>query len=142
MSFAGDSFHLLRPEWLWALLPAVILALLLWRARGQSGNWRSVIAPELLPYLMGREATGNRGRWVLPVILLAWTIAVVAATGPSWRQIPQPIHQKQDALVLVLDLSYSMRAQDLVDGTAGAASILLLALRVAQIQPMAHSAMT
>ena len=113
MSFAGDSFHLLRPEWLWALLPAVILALLLWRALGQSGNWRSVIAPELLPYLMGREAAGNRGLWVLPVILLAWTVAVVAATGPSWRQIPQPIHQKQDALVLVLDLSYSMRAQDL-----------------------------
>ncbi len=103
----------MRPEWLWALLPAVILALLLWRARGQSGNWRSVIAPELLPYLLGQEAGGSRGQWLLPTLLLAWCLAAVAAAGPSWRQIAQPIHQKQDALVLVLDLSYSMRAQDM-----------------------------
>lgn len=113
MNFPGDGFHLMRPEWLWALLPAAVLALLLWRARGQSGNWRSVIAPDLLPYLLGQEATATRGQWLLPALLLAWCLAAVAAAGPSWRQIPQPIHQKQDALVLVLDLSYSMRAQDL-----------------------------
>ena len=113
MSFPGDGFHLMRPEWLWALLPAAVLALLLWRVRGQSGNWRSVIAPELLPYLLGRDATGTRGHWLLPALLLAWCLAAVAAAGPSWQKIPQPIHQKQDALVLVLDLSYSMRAQDL-----------------------------
>ena len=79
MSFPGDGFHLMRPEWLWALLPALILALLLWRVRGQSGNWRSVIAPELLPYLLGQEAGGSRVQWLLPTLLLAWCLAAVAA---------------------------------------------------------------
>jgi Ca-activated chloride channel family protein len=40
-------------------------------------------------------------------------VASIAAAGPAWKKIPQPIQQKQDALVLVLDLSYSMQAQDI-----------------------------
>jgi Ca-activated chloride channel family protein len=42
-----------------------------------------------------------------------WIVAALAASGPSWQKIPQPVHQKQDALVLVLDLSFSMVAGDL-----------------------------
>jgi len=128
MSFPELGMHLLRPEWLWALVPAVLLAGLLWRARGKSGSWRSVIAPELLPYLIGQETGGNRGHWLIPLLLLAWCVAVFAAAGPSWRQIPQPIHQKQDALVLVMDLSYSMRAQDLAPSRVDRARQKLLDL--------------
>ncbi len=40
-------------------------------------------------------------------------LAALAASGPSWQKLPQPVHQKQDALVLVLDLSYSMKSADL-----------------------------
>ena len=43
----------MRPEWLWALVPAIVLAGLLWRLRHRSGSWSSVIAPDLLPYLIG-----------------------------------------------------------------------------------------
>ncbi|MEP5569658.1 MAG: VWA domain-containing protein [Halioglobus sp.] len=106
------NFHLMRPEWLWALVPAFILAALLWHLRNRSGSWSSVIAPDLLPYLIG-ESTGRRKSNFTPALLLVWAIAVIAAAGPSFQKIPQPVHQKQDALVMVLDLSYSMMAADL-----------------------------
>ena len=106
------AFHLMRPEWLWCLVPAALLALYLWRQRGRSGSWRDVIAPELLPHLVV-QADGRGGRNWIPLILLGWVLACVAASGPSWKKIPQPLHQKEDALVLVLDLSYSMKSGDL-----------------------------
>ena len=61
---------------------------------------------------MGEKATGRTIN-LLPLVLLAWVLAVLAASGPSWKKIPQPVHQKQDALVLILDLSYSMKSADL-----------------------------
>jgi Ca-activated chloride channel family protein len=101
----------MRPEWLWSLVPALLLMLLLWRARGRRGGWSDVIAPELLAHLVG-ERTGPRSTNLLPLIFIGWILAALAASGPSWQKIPQPIHQKQDALVLALDLSYSMKSGD------------------------------
>jgi Ca-activated chloride channel homolog len=106
------ELHLMRPEWLWSLVPAGLLALLLWRSRNRKGNWSSVIAPELLPHLVGRSI-GSSGPNLLPLLFLGWILAALGASGPSWEKIPQPVHQKQDALVLVLDLSYSMKSSDL-----------------------------
>jgi Ca-activated chloride channel family protein len=103
----------MRPEWLWSLVPALILMLLLWRQRGRRGGWSDVIAPELLAHLVGERA-GARSTNLLPLIFIGWLVAALAASGPSWQKIPQPIHQKQDALVLVLDLSYSMKSGDIV----------------------------
>ncbi len=105
------ELHLMRPEWLWSLVPALLLMLLLWRARGRRGGWSDVIAPELLAHLVG-ERTGPRSTNLLPLIFIGWILAALAASGPSWQKIPQPIHQKQDALVLALDLSYSMKSGD------------------------------
>ncbi len=121
------SLHLMRPEWLWALLPSVVLAALLWRLRHRSGNWSRVIAPELLPYLVGEES-GQKRPNMAPAILVLWLLGVWAAAGPSLHKIPQPVHQKQDALVLVLDLSYSMTAADLAPSRMDRARQKLLEL--------------
>ncbi|QFU77875.1 VWA domain-containing protein [Halioglobus maricola] len=102
----------MRPEWLWALAPAVLLALALWRRSRNAGNWESVIAPELLESLLDGKATSAK-RNPAPAVLAVWLIAVFAAAGPSWEKIPQPVHQTEDALVVALDLSYSMIAADL-----------------------------
>ena len=106
------TFHLMRPEWLWSLVPALLLGVLLWRSRGRNGSWTNVIAPDLLSHLVGTQA-GARGPNLLPLVLLGWMLAAFAVSGPSWQKLPQPVHQKQDALVLVLDLSYSMKSGDL-----------------------------
>ncbi len=106
------ELHLMRPQWLWTLLPALVLLLLLWRQRGRKGSWQSVIAPDLLRYLVS-DSGASRGSNLLPLVFLGWLLAALAASGPSWQKIPQPVHQKQDALVVLLDLSYSMKSADL-----------------------------
>ncbi|EED33197.1 TPR repeat-containing protein [gamma proteobacterium NOR5-3] len=107
-----SNFHFLRPYWLLLIVPSLILGILLWRQRGGEASWSRIVAPELLEHLISRDSI-RRGRSGLPALLLAWMIGVLAAAGPSWQQLPQPVLQKQDALVLVLDLSYSMLATDL-----------------------------
>jgi Ca-activated chloride channel family protein len=107
-----SNFHFLRPYWLALLVPCLILAVLLWRQRGREFGWSQVVAPELLGHLISRESI-HRSRSGIPALVAAWCLATFAAAGPSWQQLPQPVLQKQDALVLVLDLSYSMLATDL-----------------------------
>ena len=121
------DMHLMRPEWLWTLVPALILIVMLWRQRGRTGSWDAVIAPELLRHLVGDSAS-SRGSNLLPLVLLGWLIAAVAASGPSWQKIPQPVHQKQDALVVLLDLSDSMKSADLAPSRVDRARQKLLDL--------------
>jgi Ca-activated chloride channel family protein len=70
------------------------------------------VAPELLPHLISGDSVA-RSRSGIPALIAAWCLASFAAAGPSWQQLPQPVLQKQDALVLIMDLSYSMLATDL-----------------------------
>ena len=113
LEFLNSDFsqlHLLRPLALLGLIPALIaVALAQWRKRS-AGNWEKIINPALLPYLMQGE-TSKKQRGVLWV-LLAWMIACLALAGPSWQQLPQPVHKKDAALILIMDLSPSMLAED------------------------------
>lgn len=106
------QFHWLRPWWLVALLPGIALSLLLARRSANNSSWQGVIAPELLPYLVEQGASAQRLRlhWWL---LVPWLCACLALAGPSWNKIPLPIHKQQTPLVILLDLSPSMLAEDL-----------------------------
>jgi len=107
-----ENFHFLRP-WAWlALLP--LLALLYHAKQGQQtwGAWKKVCSPELLAYLqVGSESVKGRA---LPMWVVAWVglCLIVALAGPVWKKLPQPVYQTRSALVVVLDLSLSMDAQD------------------------------
>lgn len=106
-----SQFHFLRPAALFALVPAMLLvALSHWRKRS-AGNWEKVINPQLLPFLMqGDSSKKQRGIYW---ILAGWIIACLALAGPTWQQLPQPAHKKDSALVLIMDLSPSMLAEDI-----------------------------
>jgi len=114
LEFLNSNFselHLLRPLALLGLIPALIaIALAQWRKRS-AGNWEKIINPALLPYLMQGE-TSKKQRGMLWV-LLAWIITCLALSGPSWQQLPQPVHKKDTALILIMDLSPSMLAEDI-----------------------------
>lgn len=111
MEFLND-FHFLRPGWLLALLPALLFACLLYLHQTSGSNWRQVVDSELLKQLLDQAPLKRVGMapWLL---LLAWLLASLAMAGPVWRQLPQPVHEKEDALVILLDLSLSMYAEDL-----------------------------
>ncbi len=107
-----DSCQLLRPDWLWLLLPLALLVWLLSQRRNQAGSWRTVCDSQLLPYILqGREAKASH--WPSFVTGLAGLLAILALSGPVCEQREQPVFRDQSALVIALDLSRSMDATDL-----------------------------
>lgn len=106
-----QDLHFLRPEWLWALLlvPAAVLGG--WWRRHRSARWHDAVDPHLLAHVIsdGRK----RGWWGSVVVALGLTLAALALAGPSWRQLEQPLWESKTPLVIVLDLSSSIRATDL-----------------------------
>ena len=106
------EFHFLRPEWLWAL-PAVVAGTLLlaYRKLGP-GSWQNVVAPELAPHVLSRSAArAADSRWWL--LGIGGVLATLALAGPAWQRIDQPVFRSDQALVIALDLSRSMDAQDM-----------------------------
>ncbi|NND66921.1 MAG: hypothetical protein HKN19_04960, partial [Halioglobus sp.] len=66
----------MRPEWLWLVLPALVFGYALWRRQERRGSWRSVISPDLLPYLVGENA-GEKRHNLVPLLLLGWLLAAL-----------------------------------------------------------------
>lgn len=108
---AVSDFHFLRPLWLLALLPALFFFRRLWRLDAQGSAWHKVIDQNLLPYLLSAGKNTSQ-RLPLYMLMAVWTIAVLALAGPTWSKQTQPVQQRQDALVIVLDLSIGMFAND------------------------------
>ncbi len=106
-----NEFHFLRPWWLLALIPAVIFTIALWRANSALSAWDKAIDKDLLPFLLDRSRNAAQ-RTPLMLLLGAWALSAVALAGPVWEKLPQPVQQREDALVIVVDLSLSMFAQD------------------------------
>jgi Ca-activated chloride channel family protein len=106
-----DAFHFLRPWWLLALVAALAIALLVSRAQRLHSRWETLIDPELRDVLIERTVR-RRGPWVPIVTGLALALGSLALAGPTWQRLPQPLAQRTDALVIVLDLSLSMYARD------------------------------
>ena len=106
------EFHFLRPLWLLALLP---LWLVVWRdlhARYPRGAWSRVCDAALLPFVLSEQST-RAVRFTSIVAVFASTLAIVALAGPVWERLPVPVFRGEAALVIALDLSASMNAEDL-----------------------------
>ncbi len=106
-----ELFHLLRPYWLLALIPFLAAVILLARRHNWQSGWRNVVAPELLPLLLQSHQPVRR-IWPFLIISLAGVLSIIALAGPTWERIPQPVFRSDDALIIALDLSRSMDAQD------------------------------
>ncbi|GGY70166.1 hypothetical protein GCM10011613_13220 [Cellvibrio zantedeschiae] len=108
----NTQFHWLRPYWLLALIPALLLFIFLWRQKRQAYQWQQLIAPDLLPFLLDGK-TVQAKKSLLWILLLAWILSTLAIAGPSWVKRPTPVEKNQNALVILLDLSYSMISEDI-----------------------------
>ena len=109
-----SDFHFIRPLWLLGIIPAALCLLMINKLAHQAGNWSKVISPELLPFLMQSNAQGENRltRSFMMGAAGCWLLFCLALAGPSWNQLPQPVHKDDAALVLMLDLSPSMLAED------------------------------
>ena len=112
---AWQVFHFLRPWWFLGLAPvALIVGFYSWH-KHHAGNWSTIINPELLPFLMQGKAPsdGLSTKSLITTLTLAWIICITSLAGPTWEQLPQPVHRQDSALIIVFDLSPSMLAADL-----------------------------
>ena len=105
------NFHFLRPEWFYALIPAALLFALLRYRNSHHSNWETAIEPHLLVHILDNPDS-QVSRSPFTILLLAWLIATIALAGPVWRKTPQPVHEREDALVVIFDLTQSMLATD------------------------------
>ena len=106
-----QDFHFLRPAWLVAIIPAIIFVVAMWRVNSNITAWDKAIDKNLLPFLLDRSKNAAQ-RTPLLLLLLAWIVSTVAMAGPVWEQLPQPVQKREDAIVIVMDLSLSMFAPD------------------------------
>ena len=102
-----DAFHFIRPLWLLALIPWLGLCYACLRRQAVPGNWSRVCDPALLPHILETVEPANR-RLRAGLLALGGVLA-----GPAWKRAPQPTFRDESPLVIVLDLSASMYADDL-----------------------------
>ncbi len=107
-----ETLHLLRPWWLLALVPALFIIFYWLKRNHGNSKWGSAISGELLKVLI--EDTGIQSRrWFSVVVIATLALVLVGLSGPAWEKLPRAVEQKQDTLIILLDLSLSMFADDL-----------------------------
>jgi len=106
-----DDFHFLRPLWLLALVPALLIWWGLWRRQDRTASWRKIIDPHLLPHLIVGESK-RAGLRPIQLLFVVWVIAAVALAGPAWRMEPSPFADDKAGLMVLLKVSGSMLASD------------------------------
>lgn len=107
-----DMLHFIRPLWLVAL-PAILLLWWLVRRRDASqaevGNF---VAPHLRAALtVNRDA--RRGVRAVDGVAVAMIAATIAAAGPAWNKQASPWFAETAPLVIAIEVSDSMRSNDL-----------------------------
>ncbi len=107
-----EEFHFIRPYWLLALIPAIIMTALLLKNKLNQGNWANVCDAELLPFVLQNKVT-QQSRISLSAGAIACLLVIFALAGPTWERLPTPVFRNDAALVIALDLSRSMDASDI-----------------------------
>jgi Ca-activated chloride channel family protein len=108
-----QAFHFIRPEWLIAIIPLLIMALLLTKISNKQSGWQGIVSSHLYQYLVVAK---DKKSYKPPFYLvgLAWLLACIAMAGPTWQKLPQPVYQVSTGKVVILDMSMSMRATDIL----------------------------
>ena len=123
MSWDFSQFHFIRPLWLLGIPIVFILWLLLTRSL-KTTYWEAHLNKQILDALRVSTSTQSKfGHWLL---LAAWIIACFAVAGPAWQKQAVPSFQNNSAMVIVLDLSVSMLAEDLAPNRLAQAKYKLI----------------
>ena len=119
------EFHFIRAGWI-VLIPIAILLIFFFKRRMLTiGNWEKLIDKRLLPYVMSRrQLSDNQYKWWL--ISLISVLSIIALAGPTWERIEQPSFRTDQSLVIALDLSRSMNAQDITPNRLTRAKLKIL----------------
>ncbi|RBP51287.1 vWA domain-containing protein [Arenicella xantha] len=124
-----QDFHFIRPLWLLAVPLAVLLFGLVQR-RSQAGQWSEYLPPAMLSALqVSMSARSKVWPWLS---LFAVCVLIIASAGPTMSQQAVPTVRNAGALVIALDLSPSMLAEDLTPSRLERAKFKLIDILRAQ----------
>lgn len=107
-------FHFLRPYFLLGLIPTCLLMWLVWKQRFSSGAWSSVCDPALLEALIKQQKLRQSHKLPLWLLLFSLCFLWIAAAGPAWKKMPVPLFLESVPKMVVLDISKSMLAGDVL----------------------------
>jgi Ca-activated chloride channel family protein len=118
------GFHFEQPAWFWGLLALLPVAVWLWRsaAKAARGPIHRYADPHLLPHLTGTrelKATERWGRFLHWSAL--WALLLVAMAGPRWDYEDVRLFHPGNNLLILLDISRSMQADDVAPSRLGRA---------------------
>lgn len=108
-----EALHLLRPLWLLAM-PLIGIAWWFVRRRDMArATLPSLVAPHLQDALtMNRDA--QKGIQAVDGVGILLVFVAVAAAGPTWSKQASPWFEETAPLVIAIEVSDSMRANDLL----------------------------
>lgn len=106
------DFHFIRPFWLLAILPLVLLGFGLMRQRSVIQAWQAICDAHLLAPLLQMQGHSKRA-FSICVLLGSGLCMILGLAGPTWSRLPVPIYQQVQPRVVLLDMSDTMLAKDL-----------------------------
>lgn len=106
------DFHFLRPWWLLALLLPPTLIWISSRSSDVRDRWKALIAPHLLDSLVVMPGRKKRlgPAWLTATVL---ALSIIGVAGPTWQREPPPFVSDTASLVIAVDLSPTMDANDI-----------------------------
>ena len=101
----------LRPLWLLVVPLLGWLLFKLWHRRKRAGRWQMILPPAFHAVLLG-GGSGSTSKLPWVVLGLAWALVVMALLGPSWQRVEENRQRPADPLVILLELTPQMLAED------------------------------
>nr|WP_242524810.1 VWA domain-containing protein [Vibrio vulnificus] len=106
-----SQFHFLRPEWLWAFVPMLLLLWMRWREES-AASWKAILPTHLRQVLTIGEH-GWRKQLPLKLLVVNVTLAIIICAGPTWQRQASPFGEDKATMLVILDNSNSMLQNDL-----------------------------
>lgn len=106
-----SQFHFLRPEWLLAFVPMLLLLWMRWREESVP-SWKAILPTHLRQVLTIGEH-GWRKQLPLKLLVVNVTLAIIICAGPTWQRQASPFGEDKATLLVIMDNSDSMLQNDL-----------------------------
>jgi Ca-activated chloride channel family protein len=115
------DFHFLRPYWLFAFFVLFGALYLLKKIQISRSGWHNIIPKHLATILIANDNQHSQStkqpltsRFALLKPFIIGSLTIIALAGPTWKKLPQPVYKVAKGAVIIMDMSYSMYATDLL----------------------------
>lgn len=105
-----QDLHFLRPNILYLFIPFLILFVCILSRKRKANFWENICSKELIPYIIEKRV--KRHFFFYFALFSTLSLLLFALAGPTWTSISVPLIKKQSGLVIALDLSNAMLAED------------------------------